>query len=82
MSAATWNILGLVLVMVGVLDLFVFGMPFRVPTGGAVHLILEQKNEREARIDRLFVLLGYVGIVFVIAGTACQIAANIPSFIK
>lgn len=82
MSAAHWNIFGLLLVMVGVLDLFVFGMPFRVPTGGAINRILEQRNEKKARIDLLFKVLGYLGMVFVVAGTLCQIAANIPYFIK
>lgn len=82
MSAANWNILGLVLVMVGVLVLFAFGMPFRVPTGGATFYIAEQKDEREAKIDLLFKALGYLGIVFVVVGTLCQIAANIPYFIK
>jgi hypothetical protein len=82
MSVGSWNILGLFLVMIGVLDLFVFGMPFRIPTDGAVHLILERRNEAEAKKDQLYKVLGYVGMVFVVAGTLCQIAANIPYFIK
>jgi len=48
MGAHTWNIIGLVLVMVGVIVLFAFGMPYRVRSGGAINLIFNERKREEA----------------------------------
>jgi hypothetical protein len=53
------NLIGLVLNLAGVLILFRYGMPFHVPTGGAVSLITEQLDQAEIalehRLHRLWV---------------------------
>ena len=81
MKAETWNIIGLVLAFGGVVVLFVFGMPFHVPTGGAQHLILEEPDEGDIKKERLYKFLGAVGLLMILAGTGCQIVANIPSIL-
>jgi hypothetical protein len=42
---ATFSIIGLVLNLIGVIILFRYGMPYRVRTGGAQHLLLVGKDE-------------------------------------
>jgi len=54
MGAHTWNIIGLVLVMVGVIVLFAFGMPYRVRSGGAINLILNERDDAAEDRDRPF----------------------------
>ena len=44
-SPSTWNIVGLVCVMVGVLLLFGYGMPYRIRRGGASFLILDDMTK-------------------------------------
>ena len=73
MTAASWNILGLTLVLVGVLLLFVFGMPFRVRTGG----VGETEDEKEKRAERVYNVFGWLGVSLVVLGTLSQIKANL-----
>jgi hypothetical protein len=81
-SAANWNIVGSILTLVGLLILFRYGMPYRVRTGGVDYIITETTNEDEVKADRLYGILGWVGLVFAILGTLCQIAANVPAMIR
>lgn len=82
MSAAAWNIAGLILVLVGVLLLFRYGMPYRVRTGGDQFIILEQKDQSDIETEKLYGALGWIGLALVILGTACQVAANVPYFVR
>jgi hypothetical protein len=77
MTAASWNILGLILVLVGVLLLFVFGMPFRVRTGGSAFYVTERTDEKEKRAERIYDILGWLGVTLVVLGTLSQIIANL-----
>ena len=54
MSVAAWNIWGLLLVLIGVLLLFIYGMPYRVRTGGDLFIILEQKDESDIEAEKLY----------------------------
>jgi hypothetical protein len=58
MSTAALNIIGLVLNPVGVIILFRYGMPFHVPTGGAVHIIAEQVNAAEKAFEGRYEVFG------------------------
>jgi hypothetical protein len=71
------NIVGLAFNLIGVLILFRWGMPFRVPTGGDIHLIAEQKNAGQAALDHIYAVCGWVGLVVLIVGTALQIVATL-----
>ncbi len=46
MTAACWNILGLILALIGVLLLFRYGIPYRVRTGGNSARLLEATDEK------------------------------------
>jgi hypothetical protein len=52
---------GLALNLVGVLILFRWGMPFHVPSGGAIHFIAEQADEKEKALERIYTIIGYPG---------------------
>jgi hypothetical protein len=74
-SPSTWNIVGLVCVMVGVLLLFRYGMPYRVRRGGASFLILNDTDKADLKQEKLYDALGLLGLVLV--HSVCQIVANI-----
>jgi hypothetical protein len=80
MSIAEWNILGLTLVLFGVLSLFIFGMPFRIRSGGVGHIVTEQVDPKEQKMNRVVGAPGWLGLIMVIAGTLCQITANVIVF--
>ena len=67
--------LGILLSFGGVLILFFFGMPFRTFSDGVVSLALEGTDENEKRLDHEYGTLGYLGLTFIVIGTALQIAA-------
>lgn len=76
LTAASLNTAGLLFTLVGVLVLFRYGMPFHVPTGGAIHIILEQVDAQEKQLERKYQIYGYLGLIAVAIGTALQIWAN------
>ena len=71
-SAGSWSIIGLVLSLVGVVLLFIFGMPFRVRTEGRSVRVLLQTDEKRVAAEKTFTVLSYVGLAFVVLGTFCQ----------
>lgn len=56
------NIIGLVLSFAGVIILFRYGMPFKVRTGGASHIILEQTDEAEVELEARYDKYGQGGL--------------------
>ncbi len=77
MTAAGWNIVGLILVLVGVLLLFRYGMPYRVRTGGTRARILQGMDEAATRAERRYNVLGWLGVALIVLGTISQIKANL-----
>lgn len=73
MTPACWNIAGLILSLIGIVILFVFGMPFRVRTGGATYYVAETEDEDEKKREALFDKLGWLGLAIIVAGTIFQI---------
>jgi len=73
MSTAALNIIGLVLNLVGVIILFRYGMPFHVPTGGAVHIVTEQIDAAEKALESWYEIYGYFGLLAIVVGTFMQI---------
>ena len=67
------TIFGLLLNLVGVVLLFLFGMPFRVATGGTSNIDVQVK-----RIDDIFSVLGWIGLLAIVLGTLFQILARLP----
>ena len=51
-------------------------MPFHVPTGGAISLVLEGRDQAEVALERKYECLGYVGLAFLVLGAILQLAAT------
>ena len=69
------NLIGLLLNLAGVLILFRYGMPFHVPTGGAVALITETRDQATIALEQRYEIYGYIGLGFLIVGTVSQMIA-------
>jgi len=52
-------------------------MPFHVPTGGASSLILEQSDPKDIALERIYTVIGYVGLAALIVGTVLQMVATL-----
>jgi hypothetical protein len=50
-------------------------MPFRVVTGGAIHLIAEQSDAKEIAAERLYKIVAYFGLAALVVGTLLQMIA-------
>ena len=70
LTASTWNVVGIILGLAGVLLLFRYGMPGRVETGGRPMIVANATREDEAE-ERKYKWLGYLGLGFTIAGAIC-----------
>ena len=57
----------------GVIILFQYGMPFHVPTGGAVHLITGRVDAAEKALESRYEIFGYIGLIAIVVGTGMQI---------
>jgi hypothetical protein len=72
-----FNLIGLALTLVGVLILFRWGMPFHVPSGGVVLLATEQSDAKDIALERIYTIIGYVGLALLILGTVLQMVATL-----
>jgi len=73
MNGPTWNTLGLVINLVGVFLLFRYGMPYRVETGGAIHRVVSQVDEKAKAAESIYRWLGWIGVLLILVGTVLQI---------
>jgi hypothetical protein len=71
--AQAWNVTGLVLSLIGILLLFCV---WRVVSHAKRHL-RENVDEVGLRLDRIYGVLGWIGLAFVVAGTIVQIVRNV-----
>jgi hypothetical protein len=78
-SANELNIVGLLMNLSGIILLFVFGMPFRVRTGGRPFMQLEGTNPETVSAERWHTFLGWLGFALIVLGTFAQIDANLLS---
>lgn len=62
---------GIALNAIGVLGLFYFGMPFKVPTGGGFILGTEPTPHR-LMMERLYGILGTIALLLTLSGAALQ----------
>jgi hypothetical protein len=71
LSSSTWTIVGLALNAIGVVLLFLFGMPFEIPRSGPA-LLVRLANVEEKRKQALFRALGFVGLAAIILSLVFQ----------
>jgi hypothetical protein len=73
----TLNILGLLLNLAGVVLLFLFGMPFRIATGGkTVTWTTSSIDLQVKKLDDLYTVVGWIGLLAIVLGTLLQILAT------
>ena len=78
MTPATSTILGLVANLPGVLLLFLFGMSFRVRTGGHfINWTTENVDHRTIRAEGVSDAAGCFALVLTLLGTSMQIYATV-----
>ncbi len=78
-SLRALNVCGLLFNLGGVVLLFLFGMPFRIATGGKVITwTTDIVNEQIRRKDRLYTVLGWLGLGLIVVGTMLQVSATEP----
>jgi hypothetical protein len=79
MTTPKWlNVFGLALSLCGVFLLFLFGIPFRIATGGkALAIATSVVNQEVARTDLCYTVLGWTGLGCIVLGTAPQIIATV-----
>ena len=75
-KVAMLNSVGLLLALVGVLLLFRYQMPYQVRRGGASYLLLEGVDQQQVKLERRYDRLGWLGLIFIVVATVCQIIAN------
>jgi hypothetical protein len=74
----TLNVVGLLLALAGILLLFRYGMPYQIRTGGWPQWVDDNPpNQEQIKLERRYDRLGWVGLVCIVAGTVCQIIANL-----
>jgi hypothetical protein len=67
------NVFGLAANLIGVLLLFRYGMPYRVPTGGSSIYVSSSADPYQLAEEQRYKRLGILGLVSIVVGTAAQI---------
>jgi hypothetical protein len=70
-------VFGMLINLAGVLVLFRWGMPFRVPNGGSNALLISGPTLSGIAVDQVYETLGWIGLSMTIIGTGLQIAATL-----
>jgi hypothetical protein len=71
------NIFGLLLNLAGVVLLFLFGMPFRIATGGAtITWTTSNIDLLVKKLDDVYTVLGWLGLLAIVLGTLLQVWAT------
>lgn len=65
-------LLGLGLNSIGVIALFLFGMPFRLGLGDHDVVTVNIKDPRKTRLDSCYRFLGYLALLMALLGAALQ----------
>lgn len=75
---AALNIAGLISNLVGVILLFLYGMPFRTRKDGktAKTFVLPTADDT-VRVERRYTWLGWLGLISIVLGTLLQVCASL-----
>jgi hypothetical protein len=77
LTAAGWNISGLIANLAGVVLLFLFGMPFRVRTQGRSILVAHSVSDKAGRLESLYDAASWLGLALIVLGTSAQVFAAV-----
>jgi hypothetical protein len=69
------NVFGLAANLIGVILLFRYGMPYRVPTEGSSIYVSSKVDPNELAKERRYKRLGKLGLGLIVLGTLAQIGA-------
>ena len=73
------KIFGLLLNLAGIVLLFLFEMPFRVATGSkTVPWATSSFEVQVKKLDDIYAVLGWIGLLALVLGTLLQILATLP----
>jgi len=73
------KIFGLLLNLAGIVLLFLFELPFRVTTASkTVPWTMSSIDVQVKKLDDIFTVLGWIGLLAIILGTLLQILAVLP----
>jgi len=76
MAGAVSSTIGLLGNLLGVILLFRYGMPYRIPTPHGSPITTGEADPAERGLDARHRALGFVGLVLIIVGTAFQVAGT------
>jgi hypothetical protein len=72
------NFFGLLSNLIGVTLLFLFGLPFRIATGGqTVTWTTSNIDLQVKKLDDLFTVVGWIGFLAIVFGTLLQMLATL-----
>jgi hypothetical protein len=71
------KIFGLLLNLVGIVLLFLFEVPFRVATGSKT-VPWSALDVQVKKLDDIFTVLGWIGLLALVLGTLLQMLATLP----
>jgi hypothetical protein len=73
------KIFGLLLNLAGIVLLFLFEMPFRVAIGSkTVAWTASNIDIQVKKLDDIYTVLGWIGLLMLVLGTLLQILATLP----
>jgi hypothetical protein len=68
-------ITGLIMNLLGIILLVVFGIPFRVLTGGYSADVPSSSDPKKTKIGHWYTFIGWFGLALIVLGTVTQIDA-------
>ena len=81
-AAQLFGLGGIAASLVGVIMLFRYGMPYRVPSTNGDQIVTEQADPEGLKEDARYRRLGQLGLLLVVLGTALQAGAVLIRTLK
>lgn len=72
---AALTVAGLISGLTGVLLLFRYGMPYRIPSTNGDYIVTQQADPEGLKLDARYKRLGVIGLILTILGALLQSAA-------
>jgi len=80
MTTQNWlNVIGLIFDLIGVILLFIYGLPAQIDRSGTTHLVTGHIDKEEVAKGKFYDKMGKLGLVCVIVGFLFQLVANLTA---